>query len=296
MVLLVEILMVVLAAAPVPGRSFAAMTEDEIDAFLRGLEEAGTPFEKRVLEISSRFLGVPYRHSPLGEGGGIDPDPRIRFDAVDCTTFLEQTIALARASNLEKAREVLDRVRYRDGVVDYAARKHFMMAQWVPLNQEEGFLQDVTGKVGGEAVRWESKRLDASVWARRRRKERYPQLSAEQVPAGTYRIPVIPLDDARRLAGRIPAGTLLNVVRVDYRSIPVRVSHQGLVVVRRGRRYLRHAARAGYGRVVDELLDTFLRRNQAYRKWPVAGINLQRLVEPRVGKSRRKSLETTAQP
>jgi len=281
MSLLVDILLVVLVAAPAAGRSFAAMSEDEIDAFLRGLEEAGTPFDRRVLEISSRFLGVPYRHSPLGEGGGIDPDPRIRFDAVDCTTFLEQTIALARASNLEEARQVLDRIRYRDGVVDYTARKHFMMAQWIPLNQEDGFLLDVTERVGGKVVRWESKRLDVDVWARRRRKQHYPRLTAEQVPAGIHRLPVIPIDDARRLTGRIPAGTLLNVVRADYRTIPIRVSHQGLVVVRRGRRYLRHAARAGYGRVVDELLDTFLGRNQAYRKWPVVGINLQRIEESR---------------
>jgi hypothetical protein len=50
------------------------------------------------------------------------------------------------------------------------------------------------------------------------------------------------------------------------------------VVVRGGKRYLRHAARSGYQRVVDEPLETFLRRNSAYRKWPVAGINLQKIM------------------
>lgn len=296
MTLVVQLLVVLLAASPGAPRCFASMSEDQIDAFLRELEASGMPLRQRVLEVSARFVGVPYRLSPLGEAKGIDPDPLIRFDAVDCTTLLEQTMALARASNLEEAHEVLKAIRYQNGVVDYGARKHFMMAQWIPMNQRDGFLEDVTAEVDAEAVRWVAKRLDQRVWSRRRRKKRYPQLTAEQIPEGNYRLPIIPLDRARGLVDRIPAGCVINVVREDYRTIPVRVSHQGLVVVRRGRRFLRHAARAGYGRVVDELLDTFLRRNQAYRKWPVVGINLQRIVGTGVGKSRSKSLETAAQP
>ena len=43
-------------------------------------------------------------------------------------------------------------------------------------------------------------------------------------------------------AGLIPAGSILNVVRRDYRSIPVRISHQGIVVIRGGRRPLRSSS------------------------------------------------------
>src|SRR5690606_5638563 len=79
---------------------------------------------------------------------------------------------------------------------------------------------------------------------------------------------------------RIPPGTLLNLVRVDFKSVPVRVSHQGLVIAKKGKLYLRHAADRMFHSVVDEPLDHFFLRMQKYKKWPVAGVNLARLQEP----------------
>ena len=39
------------------------------------------------------FLGAPYMNSPLGEDVAPDSDPLIRFDAFDCTTFVETVLA-----------------------------------------------------------------------------------------------------------------------------------------------------------------------------------------------------------
>jgi hypothetical protein len=272
----VKLLLLVFLAAP--PQSFSAMSPEEIDAFLAAA--AKTDGLERLLKISKMFLQVPYADSPLGEGEGNAPDedPLIRFDAADCTTFLETSMAMARSSSLKETREVLRKIRYTDGQVDYRRRKHFMMAQWIPQNQKAGFIKDITEIVGGDSVSIASKRLNAEVWRWRRKKNSWPDLDPADVPEGVFKLPIIPINRARELVAKIPAGTIVNVVRVDYRSMPVRITHQGLVVVRRGKRYLRHAARAGYKRVVDELLDTFLRRNSAYRKWPVAGINLQKIM------------------
>ena len=255
------------------------MSSEQIDAFLHKLVSEDSNHTRRLLRVSSMFLGVVYANSPLGEGDGHepDPDPMISFEAVDCTTFIEQTMALSQASKLKEAMDWLRKIRYIDGVVDYLQRKHFMMAQWIPLNQKAGYLEDITRQVAGPVVRRITKRLDGPVWERRRKKDTWPKLTAEQGPSGTTELLVIPIEFARKYGGMIPAGTILNIVRRDYRSMPVRISHQGIVIIRGGRRYLRHAARAGYRKVVDELLDTFLRRNQAYRKWPVEGINLMRV-------------------
>jgi hypothetical protein len=272
-----KILLLVFLAAP--PKNFSVMSPGEIDAFLTELTKNEPDRLRRLLKVSRMFLQVPYAWSPLGEGEGNTPDedPLMRFDVADCTTFLETSMAMFRSSSLEEAQKVLHEIRYIEGKVGYRHRKHFMMAQWIPLNQKAGFITDITRKIGGDAVAVASKRLDAEVWKRRRKQAGWPELDAGEVPAGVFRLPIIPIDRARELASRIPAGTIVNVVRIDYRSMPVRISHQGLVVVRRGKRYLRHAARSGYQRVVDELLDTFLRRNQAYKKWPVAGINLQKI-------------------
>ena len=271
-----KFLLLIFLAAPPQG--FTAMSPEEIDAFLA--EAAETDGLARLMKISRMFLQVPYADSPLGEGEGNPPDedPLIRFDAADCTTFLETSMAMARSSSMKEALEVLARIRYTGGQVDFRRRKHFMMAQWIPQNQKAGFIRDITGQVGGDSVSIAKKRLNAEVWKRRRKKNTWPELDPADVPDGVFKLPIIPINRARELIDKIPAGTIVNVVRVDYRSMPVRVTHQGLVVVRRGKRYLRHAGRAGYQRVVDELLDTFLRRNSAYKKWPVAGINLQKIM------------------
>lgn len=275
-----NLVLVVSLAGPgaVPQR-FADMTTEQIDAFLGQLAKGESNHTQRLLKVSSMFLGVAYGDSPLGEGPGRepDPDPLINFETVDCTTFIEQTMALSQASNLGEAMDWLAKIRYTGGAVDYVHRKHFMMAQWIPLNQKAGFIEDITRQVGGQEVRKIIKRLDAAAWERRRKRGTWPKLTPGQIPVGTHGLWVVPIEKARELANRIPSGAILNVVRKDYRSIPVRISHQGIVVVKRKRRYLRHAGRAGYGKVVDELLETFLRRNQAYRKWPVEGINLLRV-------------------
>src|SRR5690349_3041900 len=57
--------------------------------------EAEHPLPERLLSTSEKFLNTPYVLSPLGEGGGVDPDPTFRLDAVDCLTFVEETLALS---------------------------------------------------------------------------------------------------------------------------------------------------------------------------------------------------------
>ncbi|MBN2497130.1 MAG: DUF1460 domain-containing protein [Deltaproteobacteria bacterium] len=260
-----------------PRLPFFEMQPLARDVFLASLDRL--PESERVLAVSSRFVGTPYRLHPLGEGPGRepDPDPLIRFDAVDCTTFIEQTMALARSRSALEGLYWLRRIRYVDGRVDYACRKHFMMAQWLPLNQRAGFLEDITVQVGGPAARWVRKRLTARIWSLRKPDVAWPELGPDQIPAGDFELPILPLDDVLRLVDRIPAGSLLSVVRRDLRNMPTRVTHQGLLVQDGARPKLRHAGRAGYGLVVDEDLAHFIERNKAYRRWPVEGINLQRI-------------------
>lgn len=234
---------------------------------------------ERLRLVSEPFLGAPYAVSPLGEGEGPDPDPRIRYDAFDCTTFVETTVALALADDVDEARRLLDLIRYRDGQPGFLERRHFPEAEWIPELAELGFLEDITREVGGDAVTVEKKRLDPAVWERRKRPS-HLELPEARIPNGEFALDVWPLDVARAQQQKIPPGTLLNLVRVDFKSVPVRVSHQGLVIEKGGKLYLRHAADRMFHSVVDEPLDHFFLRMQKYKKWPVAGVNLARLKEP----------------
>lgn len=277
---LASAVVVVLSLAPAghAAKAFAPPSDEVILERIRAARERAD-FAERLRVVSDPFVGAPYVVSPLGEGEGPDPDPRFRYDAFDCTTFVETTVALALANDVEEARALLDFIRYRGGKPGFLERRHFPEAEWIPELAELGFLEDITRAVGGDAVVVEKKRLDPGVWERRKRPS-HLELPAERIPSGEFALDVWPLDIARAEQAKIPPGTLLNLVRVDFRSVPVRVSHQGLVIEKGGKLYLRHAADRMFHSVVDEPLDHFFSRMQKYKKWPVAGVNLARVKEP----------------
>ena len=63
----------------------------------------------------------------LGEGAGhFDSDPRINWEEVNCTTWWQQVIAKGYSETQREELEILDRIRYFDGVVGFGTRKHFL--------------------------------------------------------------------------------------------------------------------------------------------------------------------------
>jgi len=242
-----------LGACAVPGESVAA----------------------RVERRTRPIRGAVYARSPLGEGRGPDDDPRIRFDAFDCTTWVETALALATCDE-RTLLERLDAIRYAGSAVDFAARRHLITAQWVPGLEAAGLVRRTTRRDFPEVARPIRFRLDAARWAKRRI-ARTLVLPEEAVPRGAYRVDVIPLAYARAHPERLAPGTIIHLVRVDWHRAPDVVTHQGLVLERDGRRFVRHAS-ARRGRVIDETVTAFVERFEGPRKWPVAGVQLIELV------------------
>ena len=76
-----------------------------------------------------QFIGAPYINSPLGEEVAPDTDPLIRFDAFDCTTFVETVLA---NGDVDK----LNRIRYQDGNIGFLNRNHFIESDWLQNNSD----------------------------------------------------------------------------------------------------------------------------------------------------------------
>lgn len=229
----------------------------------------------RAVWASRLLLGAPYVLSPLGEGAGPDPDARFRLDAFDCVTLVETAIALGNARSTAEARLLLDDVRYH-GPPSFAARNHYLEAQWLPVNAEKGWIADVTSTLGGDLALSGEKRLTPGTWrAAEKAGATIPGLDPAARPLGTFPLPLLPLDHLAEVAPRIPAGTILLVVREDRPWRPYRVTHLGLVVEGPGgARLLRHASDVpGVMRVRDEPLPRFAAR-AARQRWPVVGVSL----------------------
>lgn len=90
------------------------------------------------------FLGVPYMVSPLGEGALPDDGPLIRYDAFDCTTFVETVLANGDT-------DCMNQIRYRDGEIGFLTRNHFIECDWLPNNVD--FVQNVSAMYAPTDVR-----------------------------------------------------------------------------------------------------------------------------------------------
>lgn len=273
--LTVALLLAQAPTAPAPG-GWAALSPEERATILKAAEP-GASLHRRLLGVSAKFLGTPYLVSPLGEGSGVDPDPTFRTDAVDCLTFVEETLALSLARRDDEVPTLLERLRYASTPV-YEDRNHLMEAQWLPNNIRKGYLVEVTRRYGGEDTVQVQKTLTDRTWTSRSSLEL--RLPKERQLTGTFTLNIIPLDRVLAHARQIPSGTIMVIVRDDLPLKATRITHLGFVLQKGKRTWLRHAARSGYARVVDEDLETFLARNSRYTKWKVTGVSLFEARQP----------------
>lgn len=226
------------------------------------------PVPERVARASAGFLGTAYVLSPLGEGEGRDPDPLVRWDAVDCVTMVEEAMALSVAPDADHLVETLNLIRY-DGAPSYEARNHVMEAQWLPANVRKGFLKDVTRQYGGGDTVKAVKTITAATW--QEKSGRSLGLAPDAQPRGQFALELIPAAKAVEKLKGAPSGLVLVVARADRPWLLTRISHVGVLIQTEKGPMLRHASRS-FKRVVDEPLERYLTRNLDFGKWTIDGL------------------------
>lgn len=301
---LLAIIISTLTAAPAPAAALDAAALGALRAAAYGLRPAARDIpapsapayvpaaRPDIASASSRFLGLPYVLGALGEGaaGEFDRDPLISFTGLDCTTFVEQSMAFA-AGGEDGAMDALRRIRYAGGVMSYEARNHFTETDWLPNNIAAGFLRDITAEVAGAAARSEGKVISKRNWYRARteadlrgfdwespaaRADRLERLRAlgDNIDDQMVYLDYAPLADLPRLLARIPSGTVASVVRADRPDKPTLVTHQLLILDGPDGKIIRHAAQGK--RVMDVDAAEYI-RGLAGQAWPVLGLNLSAL-------------------
>jgi hypothetical protein len=253
----------------------------------------------RVLDAGAKLLGVPYAAGPFGEGplGRYDRNPLSRFDAFDCTTFVETVTALALSDSPDEFQSTLNRLRYKDGVVSFTTRNHFTSLDWIPNNVRAGFYRDVTASLAPGRTLVASALIDKRSWYAKLpastikipgispddRLELLDQLHAEgsRFSPEESTLPYIPLtalfgSGGTEIFDRIPSGAVVNIVRpnwdlVDKIGTHLNVSHQGFAVRKDGVLYFLEASEV-LGKVSMVPLADYLR---AYLDSPtIKGINV----------------------
>lgn len=120
--------------------------------------------DQQIETIITQLLDTPYRNiGAMGEGDWqpkasiyqpgavhLDQDPVYRLDGLDCQTFVQLTLAFLHSTNLNEFDRNIINIAY--GAVDahstdkihYYNRNHFVESDFNPVNQQNGFLHDVT--------------------------------------------------------------------------------------------------------------------------------------------------------
>lgn len=239
--------------------------------------EASRPAEY-VVKVGREFLGTPY------VAGTLEGSPEmlgINTSGLDCTTFVDITLALAKAAGegvttWEPAAEILRDMRYRKGSVDgYASRFHYI-SDWITNNVYNGVIREVTSECPG------AKRRPETLDFMSHHRDAYPALtdsltferikSVEQGLRGlnNWMVP-------KNHVGRKDVASFLrdgDIVFITTSMPGLDVSHAGIIVKSDdGLPHLMHASSTAGKVIIDPLpLDRYLSRNKS-----MTGIRVVRL-------------------
>jgi Protein of unknown function (DUF1460) len=116
-----------------------------------------------MVALGKSFLSTTYPKSRIDTNkradGSVKLQPieeevlSINLKTFDCVTFVENMMALAQTRrdikpNFDTFKKHLTQIRYRKGVIDYAARLHYF-SDWLYENDKRGVIHIITKDLGG---------------------------------------------------------------------------------------------------------------------------------------------------
>jgi len=195
----------------------------EVDDYLRFIHEYEPDLRKRIQLIAKKNIGQKYEMYLLGEYPFeiYDDQPLYCLDRSDCVVFSEHTYAMAFSDNWKTFFAMLQRIRYKDGVIGYTTRNHYTEADWDVNNS--WFLEDMTDEISNrKAIRVTSTINRAAFF------KKYN--IGQNVPVENLIWSYIPAEEIPNVLHHLKTGDFVNVVR-GFSPTDVYVGHTGIISV-----------------------------------------------------------------
>jgi hypothetical protein len=215
------------------------------------------PIGDVIVEIGKSFLGTDYVAHTLEKEG--DEQLIINLTGLDCTTFLESTLAFARCIKENKTtfddyEKELTFIRYRDGKIEkYPSRLHYF-SDWIYNNQQKGIIKDVTKQIGGNKIKFNVSFMSENPQYYKQLKENSAFISIikkqeEQINKREYYF--IPKSKIESVEEKIKNGDLIAITTSD-RGLDI--GHVGIAVeMKDGRIHFMHAPIVGSKVQISEI-------------------------------------------
>jgi len=236
------------AAPTVPARESG---EEVAFLDLAGPLEGKIAMPELVAKVGERLIGKPYLEHTLDSGDAEQEALVSRLDGFDCVTFVETSVALARAIAAPKPSYAtflheLEQLRYRGGErAGYGSRLHYF-SEWIADNARRGLVQDITPSLGGipdtRSIHFMSSHRQA--YPELKSQNAFEQVLAAETIINEHPRRMIPKD---KLAAVLPLLQSGDIVAIVTNVEGLDVIHDGLVDRRPdGSVHLLHAPEPGH--------------------------------------------------
>lgn len=225
------------------------------------------PIGPRMALLGRECLGIAYVGYTLEIDDRVEC-PSANFNGLDCWTFFEITLGMARLLERPKAvytpADLLKEIqwtRYRAGLCtgNYLERIHYLN-EWFIDNEARGNVKDITRALGG-AVRLKGResREMTVLWKGYRYLRNNPSLRPQmaRIEAKVNELPVwyIPKADVAKIESKLADGDIAGIVTREQGGV---CSHVGLITRTKGQARFMHASKNHRQVVLDQTISQYL--------------------------------------
>lgn len=205
------------------------------------------PISDLIVEIGLSFLGTPYVVASLENG--LDEKMVVNLRELDCTTFAENCLALARTVKLGKTDfesyvSELEYIRYRDGKRNqYPSRLHYF-SEWIHNNHVKGLINETVNKNGvksDKTINYMSTH-PADYPVLKDHPELIPAIAKQEKELTTTGFMYFPKTDIPNLYKNLQHG---DIIALTSSIDGVDVNHVGIIIKKENEFYLLHAPLSG---------------------------------------------------
>jgi hypothetical protein len=241
-----------------------------------------------VLRFGKSFLGYAYPQprtdtmQRIGNAPQLQPIEEEGLDVnlkkFDCVTFVENMVALTQTRRaplpaFDTFKKNLANIRYRNSVVDYAARLHYF-SDWLFENDKRGLLRNVTKDIGGQiypkTVFYMSYKKD-TLYGNMADSATFVAVQAVEREITKRQKFYIPKDKIPDIENKIHDG---DIIAITNRLEGMDIAHTGFAIRKNGRVHMIHASSQFHKVVITDVpLADYVMKNKAQTGIMVGRLN-----------------------
>lgn len=235
------------------------IAEEKLNLFS---SKSNLPISELIAEIGLSFLGTPYVAATLENG--LEEKLVINLRDLDCTTFVENCLALARTVKLgntdfESFATELEKIRYRDGIRNrYPSRLHYF-SEWIHNNHEKGIIDEKPNQNGEKAdkiIHFMSTH-PADYPVLKEHPELIPTITEQEKDLTNIGFMYFPKSNLSNLYQNLQHG---DIIALTSSIEGIDINHVGIIIKRANEFFLLHASLSSKKVLVsDEPLTDFLK-------------------------------------